>query len=398
MSLFFIILFAVSTAAVAHSYVFYPILMRFLAKFKRQNETVFEPKSVDLPETIILLSAYNEQKVIAQKIESVIASNYPKDKLQLWIGSDNSTDETVAIIQSYQQKHAFIRLFDYKNRNGKAGVLNRLHQVLAEEYRPEQLDNMVLILTDANVFFAPQLVYELAKHFRNPQIAQVGANIQNSGLREDGISLHEKNYIQRENRIKHHEGLYGVMQGAFGGCYALRASYFPIVPPHFLMEDFYISCAVLQKRKQAIFEPRALCTEDVSNEVTEEFKRKTRISAGNFQNLQEYAFLLLRFDFNAFCFFSHKILRWLTPLLLVLSFISALFLGHYDLFKAIIVAQLLLFASPFIDLLLKKLNVHSKVIRLAAYFVQMNVALVNGFWQYMQGIKTSAWTPTKRNV
>src|SRR5690606_20080652 len=139
-------------------------------------------------------------------------------------------DETVSIIQSYQQKHAFIRLFDYKDRNGKAGVLNRLHRVLNEEYSTEQLENTVLILTDANVFFASQLVYELAKHFRNPQIAQVGANIQNSGLRDDGISLHEKNYIQRENRIKFYEGLFGVMQGAFGGCYALRASYFPVVP------------------------------------------------------------------------------------------------------------------------------------------------------------------------
>src|SRR5690606_33586008 len=99
-------------------------------------------------------------------------------------------------------------------------------------------------------------------------------------------------------------------QGAFGGCYALRASYFPVVPSSFLMEDFFISLSVLQKRKQAIFEPKALCTEDVSNEVTEEFKRKTRISAGNFQNLQAYSSLLLRFDFNAFCFFSHKVLRW----------------------------------------------------------------------------------------
>lgn len=398
MSCFFIIVFIVSVVGVAHSYLFYPLLMQLLAGFKKQNEIVFEPNSDQLPEVIILLSVYNEQKVISQKIESILASDYPKNKLQLWIGSDNSTDETVAIIQSYQKEHSFIRLFAYMDRNGKAGVLNRLHKVLNEEYSPEQLEKIALILTDANVFFEPQLVYELVKHFRNSQIAQVGANIQNSGLRDDGISLHERNYIQRENRIKYYEGLFGVMQGAFGGCYALRASRFPSVPPHFLMEDFFISLSVLERPERAIFAPKALCMEDVSNEVNEEFKRKTRISAGNFQNLLAYWKLLLRFDFNAFCFFSHKMLRWFTPLFLLFSFISALFLVHYDLFKVIIVLQLLLFVSPFIDLQLKKRSIHIKLVRLAAYFVQMNIALVKGFELFLKGVQTSAWTPTKRNV
>lgn len=397
MNLFFIIVFSVSILAVLHSYVLYPLLMQLLARFKKQNAIVFETNS-EFPEVIILLSAYNEQKVIAQKIESVIASDYPKNKLQLWIGSDNSSDETVDIIESYQKQYPFIRLFAYTDRNGKAGVLNRLHATLQHKYSEEQLQKTVLILTDANVFFEPQTIYELAKHFRNATIAQVGANIQNSGLREDGISLHEKNYIQRENRIKFYEGLYGVMQGAFGGCYALRASRFPKIPANFLMEDFYISLAVLEKREQAIFEPKALCIEDVSNDVSEEFKRKTRISAGNFQNLRAYWKLLLRFDFNAFCFFSHKVLRWLTPLFILLSVVSALFLAHYDLFKVIIVLQGLLFVSPFVDLQLKKANIHIKIVRLSAYFVLMNVALVKGFELFLKGVKTNAWTPTKRNI
>lgn len=398
MTLFFIILFALSTLSVAHSYVLYPLLLQFLSKFRKQNQIFFELNSTDLPKIIIVLSAYNEQKVISRKIESIVTANYPKNKLQLWIGSDNSTDSTVSIIQSYQKEYPFIRLFNYKDRNGKAGVLNRMRNIINEEYKPEQLEKMILVLTDANVFFSPQMLYELAKHFKNQDIAQVGANIQNSGLRDDGISLHEKNYIQRENRIKFYEGLFGVMQGAFGGCYAIRASYFPAVPPYFLMEDFFISLSILQKRKQAIFEPKALCTEDVSNEVMEEFKRKTRISAGNFQNLKAYWKILFRFDFNAFCFLSHKVLRWLSPLFLLLSFISALFLFRYDLFKLIISAQLLLFASPLIDLLLKKANVHIKIIRLSAYFIQMNIALANGFLKFMQGIKTSIWVPTKRNI
>lgn len=398
MNLFFIIVFCVSAVAIAHTYVIYPLFIQVLGRFKKQNKNVFEKESTELPEVIILLAAYNEQKVIAQKIESIIASDYPKSKLKLWIGSDNSSDETVEIVQSYQKTHPFVRLFAYTDRNGKAGVLNRMYTTLNQEYNAEQLQKNVLILTDANVFFQPQTVYELAKHFRNENVAQVGANIQNSGLREDGISLHEKNYIQRENRIKFYEGLYGVMQGAFGGCYALRASRFPPIPANFLMEDFYISLSVLEKREHAIFEWNALCTEDVSNDVREEFKRKTRISAGNFQNLQVYWTLLFRFDLNAFCFFSHKILRWFTPLFIAISVVSASFLVHYDLFKVIIVLQGLLFVSPFVDLQLKKVNIHVKIVRLSAYFVLMNVALLKGFEMFLKGVKTNAWTPTKRNI
>src|SRR5690606_29355560 len=154
--------------------------------FKKQNTIVFETKN-ESPEVIILLSVYNEQKVIAQKIESIIASDYPKSKLQLWIGSDNSTDETVEMIQSYQKEYSFIRLYVYTDRYRKASVLNRMRTTLQEEYNAEQLQKTVMILTDANVFFEPQTIYELAKHFQNATIAQVGANIQNSGLREDGI-------------------------------------------------------------------------------------------------------------------------------------------------------------------------------------------------------------------
>jgi hypothetical protein len=122
---------------------------------------------------------------------------------------------------------------------------------LHTEYSPAALKNLVLVLTDANVFFEQETLFELAKHFKNPLVAQVGANILNSGLREDGISIQEQSYIQRENYIKHLEGLSGTMQGAFGACYAIRASYFPEIPANFLMEDFYISMHVLEAKQQA---------------------------------------------------------------------------------------------------------------------------------------------------
>jgi cellulose synthase/poly-beta-1,6-N-acetylglucosamine synthase-like glycosyltransferase len=395
-TIFLVILFFVAAGLVFHSYVLYPLLLQWLNGRKTGNSDVFTHD--ELPELLICMSVFNEQKVIRQKLDSIISTTYPIGKLKVWIGSDNSTDQTNVIIQEYALKYPFIQLFAYSDRNGKSGVLNKLHEQLNAEYSPSALQHLVLVLTDANVFFEQETLFELAKHFKNPLVAQVGANILNSGLKEDGIAIQEQSYIQRENYIKHLEGLSGTMQGAFGACYALRASYFPEIPANFLMEDFYISMYVLNAKQQAILELKAIGKEDVSNEVAEEFKRKTRISAGNFQNLGVYWSLLFRFDFNAFCFLSHKVLRWFTPFLLLICFLSSLLLLRFTLFKIFVVLQLLLFSTPFIDLLLKTLDVHSKFIRLMAYFVVMNVALVNGLKIYWSGVKTNAWTPTKRNV
>ncbi len=396
MTIFLVILFFLSAGLIFHSYVLYPLLLQWMNGSMQGNTNVYSQD--DLPELLICMSVFNEQKVIQQKLESIVNTSYPLAKLKVWIGSDNSSDQTNDIIQEYALKYTFIKLFAYSARNGKSGVLNKLHEQLNAEYSPSALQHLVLVLTDANVFFERETLFELAKHFKNPLVAQVGANILNSGLREDGISIQEQSYIQRENYIKHLEGLSGTMQGAFGACYALRASYFPEIPANFLMEDFYISMHVLEAKQQAVFESKAIGREDVSNEVAEEFKRKTRISAGNFQNLRVYWPLLLRFDFNAFCFLSHKVLRWITPLLMLFCLLSSLLLLRFTLFKIFVLLQLLLFSTPFIDLLMKRLDVHSKSIRLMSYFVMMNVALVNGLKMYLSGVKTNAWTPTKRNV
>ena len=374
----------------------YPVLLKFLSHGKTEHKLVFSDD--ELPHAIILMAAYNEEKVIAQKIESIVKSHYPIVKLQLWIGSDNSTDNTNTIIQSYAAMHSWIMFFPFYERNGKTGIINFLKDKVNELYNRKEQESLVLILTDANVFFETNCISNLSRHFKNLSIGQVGANIMNSGIKQDGISFQETSYIQRENEIKFHEGLFGKMQGAFGGCYAIRASLLPDVPSNFMMEDFYISMRVLEQRFNSIFEKEAVCYEDVSNEVAEEFKRKTRISTGNFQNLSVYWPLLFRFDINAFFFFSHKVLRWITPLLMLICLLTSLLLIDLTLFKWLLIIQLLLFTFPLIDLLLKRINIHLKWFRLIGYFYTMNLALIYGFYKFIKGVKTSAWTPTKRNL
>ncbi|MBS1624160.1 MAG: glycosyltransferase [Bacteroidetes bacterium] len=379
-----------------HSYVLYPILVRIFAAGKKDNSVVYQNDD-DLPRVFILMSAYNEEKVIREKLDSVLDTSYPLDKLIFCIGSDNSSDRTNEIIGEYAARHQQIRFTPYYERNGKSGVLNKLYtQLKAQGLR----ESDIFILTDANVFFTRECIYEMVKHFKNPAIGQVGGNVLNNGQRQDGISVQEASYIQRENMIKYREGLaWGAMMGAFGACYAMRADCFSPIPPNFLMEDFYISMSILQQGKQAISEFKAVCYEDVSNEVAEEFKRKTRISTGNWQNLGVYWLMLFRFDAVAFALLSHKVLRWKGPFIILLMLITSGILMWSMSFYGVLFGGLVLFClSPIAEVSLRRLGMHPPLLRFVAYFNLMNLALLYGFYKYVTGVQTSAWSPTKRNV
>lgn len=385
-----------------HSYLLYPLLLKIFSLNKKANGNIYTIQD-NLPRVFIIFSVYNEQKVISEKLMSIFETNYPLDKLLVYIGSDSSADETDNIIRQVAGRYANIRFTSYAERGGKSGVLNKLMRQIEQEGLDEANDTF--IFTDANVLFSPSTIFELAKHFKNGRIGLVSANILNRGAREDGISFQEEAYIQRENSIKYLEGLnWGSMMGAFGACYAMRANCRTIIPPNYLMEDFYLSMNVLKQKMRCISEPKAICYEDVSNEMQEEFKRKSRIQAGNFQNLSVYWPLLLRFNAVAFCFLSHKVLRWLGPIFILLAYVGNICLlavtdgGELLFYSITFILQNLLLISPLIDGALKRIGIHLVILRFVSYFYMMNLALVMGFLMFVKGVRTSAWQPTKRNV
>lgn len=380
-----------------HSYVLYPALLGLLARGKKPNAITYAENDAALPFVKVIFAVHNEEKVIAEKIESIFNTTYPLQKLEVVIGSDNSSDGTNELVSAFAEKYKRINFVVFKERNGKSKILNRLLEQLQDR---KESGGDIYIFTDANVMFKPGTIYQAVKHFCNTDIALVGANILNKGMVKHGISFQEKSYIQRENNVKLQEGLiWGTMMGAFGACYAMRASYWPGIPDNYLMEDFYVSMHVLESGKKAILEPEAVCVEDVSDDMGEEFKRKSRIQAGNFQNLRAYWSLLFRFNGLSFCFFSHKVIRWLGPLFILLAYGSNVLLLNFSSFYILsFTLQNILLLSPVIDAVFKRLGWHFVALRFASYFYIMNLALLNGFRMFAAGIKTNAWDPTKRNV
>lgn len=385
------ILFWISVLFVLHTYLFFPLILKFLASGKKPNELIYAPGELGLPDVAVLMAVHNEQAVIEKKIRSVFNCSYPFDKIHFFIGSDNSSDNTDAIIKSLQIEFPNLHLKRFPSRTGKAAIVNTLEK---------SAKFPVLVLTDANVYFENNTLYQLVKHFKNESVGIVGGNILNEKYKFEGISYQEKKYLERENVIKFREGLiWGTMIGAFGGCYAIRKLSYVPVPQNFLMDDFFITMKVLEGRKKAINELEALCYEDVSNKISEEFRRKVRISAGNFQNLKVYKNLLWPpFTGLSFSFLSHKVLRWFTPFLMILVLSLNIILVEVNpIYQLTLLGQILFLAVPFLDVFLKKIAINLKLFRFITHFYSMNLALLIGFFKYSTGVKTNIWRPTERN-
>ena len=187
--------------------------------------------------------------------------------------------------------------------------------------------------------------------------------------------------------------------GAFGGVVSIRKKLYEPIPPNYIVDDFYTTFRVLEKGAEAINNLEAIAYEDVSNKVSKEFKRKKRIAAGNFQNLRRFSkYLLKPLSPIGFCFWSHKVLRWLGPFFLIGIIVSNLAIVDVNpIFKILLFAQISFYLIPFLDFIFGNLGVHIKLLRFISHWLAMNLALFTGFIAYIKGIKSNVWTPTERN-
>jgi cellulose synthase/poly-beta-1,6-N-acetylglucosamine synthase-like glycosyltransferase len=374
-------------ALVFHSYILYPLIIKIFGKSKN----ISYPDENYLTTVDIVISLYNEEDVIADKIETIINSNYPKDKLKLIIGSDNSDDNTNKIVQKYADKYNFIEFVAFNRRQGKSNVINSII---------DKANGEILVLSDANVMFDKNTLNELVKPFSDTKVGLVDTRMTNTGLKKEGISIQEKSYISREVIIKHNESkLWGTMIGPFGGCFAIKRDLYSPVPVNFLVDDFYLCMKVLEKGYKAVNNINAIVYEDVSNNLSDEFRRKIRIATGNFQNLWEFKNLLWPpFTGLSFSFSSHKVLRWLTPIFMILSYsINAILAFYYDIYLYLFIAYNFIYFLLITDFLLKKIKIHNVLLRFITHFMSMNLALLIGMIKAMKGVKTNVWKPTKRN-
>lgn len=393
------IIFWGSIFGLVHTYLLYPLLLKILSYGKEINRLVYQADE-EWPFVSIIMSVYNEELVIPKKMESIAALDYPQDKLQVYIGSDCSSDSTNALVKDFAKLKSSFNFYSFSERRGKPIVVNDLVKEAVAHHKAGE--NHLFLFTDASVILQTNTLRELIKHFKNPEIFLVDANMQSIGSQKEGISRSEKSYVNREVRLKQMESLaWGKMIGPFGGCYALRSDYYQPVPKGYLVDDFYITMKAYEKGGMAINELQAICYEGLSHDISEEYRRKSRISSGSFKNLATFKHLLWPpWTALGFGFLSHKVLRWFGPFFIIFATISCFFLAIHGnlIYQALLILLgIWLIVIPFLDLILKKIKVDVLLFRNIAYFNKMNLALLEGFFKYLKGEKSNVWQPPKRN-
>jgi glycosyltransferase involved in cell wall biosynthesis len=381
------IVFLTAIFLVLHSYVLYPVLLKIFSAGKKGNTGKFS-RDEDLPFVSVIIAAHNEESCIEEKIKSIYNGNYPPSRFEVLIGSDNSSDRTAEIARTLEKVHQSLKFSDFKVRRGKGSVVNDLVNMAG---------GSVLVLTDANVIFHQDTLFNMVRHFKNPGIGLVDTNMVNRGMKQEGISYQEKAYISREVSIKDMESrLWGAMMGPFGGCYAILKEDYAMVPSNFLVDDFYINMRIFEKGKMAINDLQSVVFENIPDELKVEFRRKVRIGTGNFQNLRKFWRLIFTKRYG-FAFLSHKVLRWFGPFLLILALAANLFLAFTDrIYLFVLGFHLLFYLIPLFDLILKKLKVNFSPFRLVTHFISMNAALFIGFFRSLRNVRSGAWERTER--
>ncbi len=377
---------------VLYTYALYPLYL----KYKVSRSLREMKKSKEKPHVSILMAAHNEESVIAEKIKSITDSNYPQNKITIYVGNDSSTDSTHEILKGLSRGVSNLVSINPEVRMGKPAMINLLAEKALEEHGQDQ----VFVLTDANVLFAPENISALVAHTRVENIGLVASNVKfKLDSTKSNVASTENTYNEGELSIKYAEGLlWGTMMGPFGACFAMKAELWRPVPDNFIVDDFWTNMSVLQQGAKSIMAREALSFEKITGDASVEYRRKVRMSMGNFQNLKYFRTMLFsKIRGLAFTYWSHKVLRWFTPFFLLIGYMGLLYISIVlqELKSLMIVIHIVLLLCA-LDPLFEKANIRTGPIRAVRHFLLMNIAMLQGYIQFWSGDARSIWEPTQR--
>lgn len=379
--------FFASVALLGYTYVGYPAVLWLLSRWRREETPPIADPPV-WPDVSIVIAAHNEESVIGRRIENLLALDYPAERLHILIGSDGSTDRTSEIVRLYRRPR--IAFHDFALQRGKAQVLNDLVALARGKY---------VVFTDANTFFEPNAVKELIRGFRlAPAACAIVGKLE---FRTAAGTVNPDSFYWRyETILKTLESRFGTVLGANGAIYAIKRSRFRALPAGTIVDDFLIPMLMrLERGGTVIFRPTAKAWEMVPETVRDEFRRRVRIGAGDAHALRHTWRLLLPSEgMLAASYWSHKILRWMGPLLLLTMFAANLWLADRPWGRGLLMAQVAVYALGFASSWLRSVPVIGRLATGIWYFMVLNAALLLGALKYLSGRAAPVWQRTPRTA
>ncbi len=389
-------LFWLFVLLILYTYGGYPLLLEIFARFKSRPANNFEPAT---PSVSLLIAAFNEERILEAKIKNALGLDYPKEKLQIIVADDNSTDQTAEIVTRFAGKGVCLVTTPY--RMGKIGNINHAARFAEGE---------IFIISDATNMYDVDAIRELVKPFADPSVG-ISGGIHVIERGDGALGDSEGLYWKYETRIEDNESRLGTCITANGDILAIRRSLWTDIPLKIINDDLYLAFKVIKNGKRVVISPKAIGRERVSPTAQDEIVRRTRMVAGVYQAISLAGENLpWRYPLYVWQIISHKFMRPLVPFWMAgaaFANLGALLWpanhGNLDFFTLANPFQWIFFGLQIMGYALawignKRENKKfaSYLFYLPTFLVNSNLAAVKGFIRFLNHQQSNQWQRVER--
>lgn len=377
-----VFLFWLCAALVVYAYVGYPVLLWVATRLRKAEP----PSPSTSPSLTLLITAHNEAAQIGRKLTESLALNYPKEKLQILVASDGSTDDTVAIVQTFASQG--VELVIVPQQAGKTN---------AQNIAVLRATGEIVVFSDATTEYHPDALQYLAGAFAGTGVGAVSGRYAYFDIKNCSVGEGSKAYAGYDNWLREMQSKTGSLTGCCGCIYAIRRElYTPLAPD--IISDFVEPLHVLLQGATVKFEPRALAREDVGHKADKEFAMRVRVIARAWRGLASVREILApwKHPWISLQLFSHKLLRYAVPVLLIGIFLSSWALRDILAYRLVLMMELGFYGAALLALLIPALQ-KSRAFSLPMYFCVMNAAALWGSVKFLSGKNYVTWEPQREN-
>lgn len=370
-----------SAAALFYVYAGYPAFLLLIAPWRRRRQAVLGYT----PSISVLIAACNEEANIRQKLEQTLELEYPADKIEILVLSDGSQDRTDEIVREFPDPR--VRLVRIPQRRGKTNAQNE---------GVKQARGEVLIFSDATTIYHPQALNYLAANYQDPEVGAVSGRYQYFDPDQNSpTGLGTIAFWNYENNIKIRQSRISTLSGCCGCIYSVRRSAYTELAPD-VISDLVQPLWVIQKGYRVVFEDRALAYEQTTESTSEEFAMRVRVITRGMRGLLSVPELLKpwKYPWIAFQLFSHKILRWMVPVFLLLLLAGNVALMGQPYFRILLILQLCFYALALLQVIVP-MHRRWKPLGIPLYFCTLNAAAFLGVIELLRGRKHVIWQPVR---
>jgi cellulose synthase/poly-beta-1,6-N-acetylglucosamine synthase-like glycosyltransferase len=370
----------ISLFAIFYSYFGYPLSLYIISLLKEK----YHDKKTIYPIVSIIITAFNEKERILEKIENTLSIIYPKNKIEIIIASDGSTDGTNEIISSYAAKG--IDLLPLPFRGGKES---------AQKEAVRQSKGEILVFTDVSTMIDPNGIEQIVSNFADPGVGCVSSR--DLVIGPDGTPGGEGFYVRYEMWLRRLESRVSSLVGLSGSFFAARR----VVCEDFaedLDSDFRTLLNSVKAGKRGIIDPMAIGYYRDISDPRKEFDRKVRtVLRGITVFFRNTEFLnIFKYGLFSYQYLCHKLLRWLVPLFMTISILAIGIMSFSSLAYLIVLLSITMLFSYTLLLHFNVIRNPINIMMVPVYFVMVNLSILTAWWRYLKKERVTVWEPTKR--